>query len=83
MINYTSDPTIAGWQGYFYAVLLFVTAVIQSLCLHQYFHRCFVVGMRIRTVVVAAVYKKVRTSYACAKGAGFCFKISPQMAMMS
>ena len=59
MINYTSDKTIPSWQGYFYAVLLFVTAVIQSLCLHQYFHRCFKVGMRVRSAVIHAVYSKV------------------------
>ena len=39
MINFTSDPNEPSWNGYFYATLLFVVAVMQSLCLHQYFHR--------------------------------------------
>ena len=43
-----------------YTALMFLAAVVQSLCLHQYFHRCFVVGMRVRTAVIAAVYAKVR-----------------------
>ena len=59
MINYTEDLSEPAWKGYFYAVLLFVAAVVQSLLLHQYFHRCFVVGMRMRTAIIAAVYQKV------------------------
>ena len=51
------------WRGYFYAVLLFVVAFVQSMMLHQYFHRCMVVGMRIRSALVAAVYKKVYNCY--------------------
>ena len=59
MINFTEDRSEPAWKGYFYAVLLFIAAVVQSLLLHQYFHRCFVVGMRMRTAIVAAVYRKV------------------------
>jgi len=47
------------WRGYMYTFLLFVVAFVQSMMLHQYFHRCMVVGMRIRSSLVAAVYKKV------------------------
>ena len=59
MINYVSDPEEAAWKGYFYASLMFLAAVVQSILLHQYFHRGFITGMRIRTAVIAAVYKKV------------------------
>lgn len=61
LINFTQeDPNPAtSWKGYFYAVLLFVAAVVQSLLTHQYFHGCFVVGLRMRTGVIAAVYRKV------------------------
>ena len=60
MIQFTKDETQPNWHGYFYTVLFFLTALVQSLFLHQYFHRAFVVGMRIRTAVIAAVYNKVR-----------------------
>ena len=40
---------------------MFFNALVQSLILHQYFHRCFLVGMRVRTAIIAAVYKKVGT----------------------
>ena len=61
MIQFTKDETQPDWHGYFYTVLLFLTAMIQSLFLHQYFHRTFTVGMRVKTAVIAAVYNKVTT----------------------
>ncbi|KAI7815048.1 ABC subfamily C member [Rhyzopertha dominica] len=46
------------WKGYLYAIALFVTALIQTLVLSQYFNRMFIVGMRIRTALVSAIYRK-------------------------
>lgn len=57
MINFV-DEDEEQWKGYFYAVLLFGTATIQTLVLSQYFNRMFIVGMRIRTALVAAIYRK-------------------------
>ena len=45
-----------------------MAVVIQSFFLHQYFHQCFHVGMRIRTAIIAAVYKVckgVKEEYVC------------------
>lgn len=47
------------WRGYFYASLLLVINVIQTLLLSQYFHRMFKIGIRIRTALIAVIYKKV------------------------
>uniref|UniRef100_A0A2K6UXV1 Multidrug resistance-associated protein 1 n=1 Tax=Saimiri boliviensis boliviensis TaxID=39432 RepID=A0A2K6UXV1_SAIBB len=58
LISFVNDTTAPDWQGYFYTVLLFVCACLQTLLLHQYFHICFVSGMRIKTAVVGAVYRK-------------------------
>ncbi|XP_046591582.1 multidrug resistance-associated protein 1 isoform X10 [Neodiprion lecontei] len=56
------------WKGYFYAVLLFLTATIQTLVLSQYFNRMFLVGLRIRTALIAAIYRKaLRMSNAARK----------------
>lgn len=56
------------WKGYFYAGLLFITATIQTVVLAQYFNRMFIVGMRIRTALVAAIYRKaLRMSNAAKK----------------
>ena len=59
LITFTEDTNEPEWKGYLYAALLFVTAIIQSLFLHQYFHRCFRLGLRMRSVIIAAVYTKV------------------------
>ncbi|XP_036148326.1 multidrug resistance-associated protein 1 isoform X7 [Monomorium pharaonis] len=56
------------WKGYLYAVLLLVTAILQTLVLSQYFHRMFLVGLRIRTALIAAIYRKaLRMSNAARK----------------
>lgn len=61
MIDFTQDKSSYDWTGYMYAVLLLVVAILQSLFLQQYFQRCFVLGMKVRTAIMAAVYKKVKT----------------------
>lgn len=48
----------AAYVGYIYAFLLFATAFAQSILVHQYFHKTFVIGMRLRTALVSAIYKK-------------------------
>uniref|UniRef100_A0A8C6A6W9 Multidrug resistance-associated protein 1 n=1 Tax=Marmota marmota marmota TaxID=9994 RepID=A0A8C6A6W9_MARMA len=75
LINFVNDTKAPDWQGYWYTVLLLVSACLQTLVLHQYFHVCFVSGMRIKTAVIGAVYRKVgpsRTPGICgsAPGAG-------------
>uniref|UniRef100_A0A8C1VHU7 Uncharacterized protein n=1 Tax=Cyprinus carpio TaxID=7962 RepID=A0A8C1VHU7_CYPCA len=58
MISFTQDTTSHAWTGYLYAVLLLVVAFLQSVFLQQYFQRCFILGMKVRTALMAAVYKK-------------------------
>ncbi|XP_071568159.1 multidrug resistance-associated protein 1 isoform X6 [Temnothorax nylanderi] len=56
------------WKGYFYSALLLLTAILQTLVLSQYFHRMFLVGLRIRTALIAAIYRKaLRLSNAARK----------------
>ena len=59
LIAFVADPSQPAWKGYVYAILMFIAAILQSLTLHQYFHKCFNVGMRSRTALISAVYKKV------------------------
>lgn len=59
MIEYVSDDTRPAWEGYLYGVAIFVLAVLRTVLLHQYFHRCNIVGMRIRSGLIFAVYRKV------------------------
>ncbi|CAG2053140.1 unnamed protein product [Timema podura] len=46
------------WKGYLYAVLMLLTAALQTLFLAQYFNRMFIVGLRIRTALISAIYRK-------------------------
>uniref|UniRef100_H3CHF1 Multidrug resistance-associated protein 1 n=1 Tax=Tetraodon nigroviridis TaxID=99883 RepID=H3CHF1_TETNG len=58
LINFVNNPEAPSWQGYFYTSLLFVCTTVQSLVLQKYFHVCFVSGMRLRTAIIGAVYRK-------------------------
>ena len=73
LIHYTWDMSIASWRGYAYAVLMFGVAFTQTIVLHQYNHRCYVTGMRIRSSIIAAVYEKV--SLFCPIGKNIYFQL--------
>lgn len=59
LIAFVSDEDAFAWKGYLYAILLFLVAVIQSLCLQQHFSLCFQLGINVRASLIAAIYKKV------------------------
>uniref|UniRef100_A0A663MAA0 ATP binding cassette subfamily C member 2 n=1 Tax=Athene cunicularia TaxID=194338 RepID=A0A663MAA0_ATHCN len=61
LIAFVSDEESFAWQGYLYTILLFLTALIQSLCLQQYFSLCFQLGIKVRASLIAAIYKKALT----------------------
>ncbi|XP_027764504.1 canalicular multispecific organic anion transporter 1 [Empidonax traillii] len=61
LIAFVSDEDSFAWKGYLYAILLFLTAVIQSLCLQQHFTLCFQLGINVRASLIAAIYKKSLT----------------------
>jgi ATP-binding cassette subfamily C (CFTR/MRP) protein 1 len=40
---------------------MLVSAVVQTIFLHQYFHTCLVTSLRIKSAVTTAVYRKSLT----------------------
>ncbi|KAL7850070.1 hypothetical protein SRHO_G00194190 [Serrasalmus rhombeus] len=58
LIQFVNDSSAPSWHGYFYTALLFVCTCVQTLILQKYFHVCFVTGMRLRTAIIGAVYRK-------------------------
>ncbi|XP_011377129.1 canalicular multispecific organic anion transporter 1 [Pteropus vampyrus] len=58
MISFTNDRNTYVWVGYIYSILLFAVASIQSICLQYHFQLCFVLGLNVRTIIMASVYKK-------------------------
>lgn len=47
------------WRGYMYAVLMLTAATFQTLSMTQHNQRMYIVGMRIRTALISAIYRKV------------------------
>ncbi|XP_054168602.1 multidrug resistance-associated protein 1-like [Oppia nitens] len=58
LMSYIKNKTEETWHGYLYAILLFINTMFQVLSLNYYFNRMMVIGMRIRTCLVAAIYRK-------------------------
>ena len=49
------------WEGYFLASLLFLVSFIQPYMNGQYYHHNLIVGHRIRTGLMASIYRKALT----------------------
>ncbi|KAL1263879.1 hypothetical protein QQF64_004234, partial [Cirrhinus molitorella] len=58
LIDFTKQPKAPAWWGYSLAFLMFGTSLLQTLILHQHFQYCFVTGMRLRTGIIGAIYRK-------------------------
>ncbi|KAL3053062.1 hypothetical protein OYC64_005566 [Pagothenia borchgrevinki] len=58
LIRFVNDSSAPVWRGFFYTALLFMCTCVQSIILQKYFHVCFVSGMRLRTAIIGAVYRK-------------------------
>ncbi|RHY24174.1 hypothetical protein DYB32_008959, partial [Aphanomyces invadans] len=58
IIAFLSDPTAELNTGLWYAAAIFVSGVVQSFSLRQYFFLCFETGLRFRSAIVTAVYQK-------------------------
>ncbi|XP_034717200.1 canalicular multispecific organic anion transporter 2 isoform X1 [Etheostoma cragini] len=58
LILFTKQKGAPDWWGYSLAFLMFFTAFLQTLILHQHFQYCFVTGMNVRTAIIGAIYRK-------------------------
>ncbi|XP_063421679.1 multidrug resistance-associated protein 1-like [Mytilus trossulus] len=65
LIGYTNKRNaghpVSEWQGYILAAGFFVVAIFQSTFFHQNFHISMTTGMRARSALIAAVFKKSLT----------------------
>jgi len=48
------------WRGYFYASLMFISPLFESILNSQYEYRISLICMRIRACIISVIYKKVR-----------------------
>ncbi|KAM3726825.1 Multidrug resistance-associated protein [Dirofilaria immitis] len=58
LISYIEDLKRPLWMGITISFSMFMVALIQSMILHQYFHKMFMLGMNVRSVLTNAVYVK-------------------------
>ncbi|KAG6623523.1 ATP-binding Cassette (ABC) Superfamily [Phytophthora cinnamomi] len=58
IIAYLSDPTAPLAEGLTYAAVIFVSGVVQSFALRQYFFYCYETGLQLRSAIVTAVFDK-------------------------
>ncbi|XP_011356732.1 multidrug resistance-associated protein 6 [Pteropus vampyrus] len=61
-LEFIGDPKTPGWKGYLLAVLMFLTACLQTLFEQQHMYRLKVLQMRLRTAITGLVYRKVSLS---------------------
>ena len=63
LINFM-DPnsTDPEWRGYFYALLMFVSPMFESLFNSQYEYRINLISMKIRACVISVIYRKVTST---------------------
>ncbi|KAF5902976.1 canalicular multispecific organic anion transporter 2 isoform X2, partial [Clarias magur] len=58
LIEFTKKKNVPSWWGFALAFSMFGCALLQTLILHQQFQYCFVTGMRLRTAIIGAIYRK-------------------------
>ncbi|KAM9462879.1 ATP-binding cassette sub-family C member 3 isoform 2-T2 [Clarias gariepinus] len=58
LIKFTKKKDVPSWWGFALAFFMFGCALLQTLILHQQFQYCFVTGMRLRTAIIGAIYRK-------------------------
>ncbi|KAL4648167.1 canalicular multispecific organic anion transporter 2 isoform X2 [Arapaima gigas] len=58
LISFAKGKGGPTWWGFALSFLMFACALLQTLILHQHFQYCFVTGMRLRTAITGAIYRK-------------------------
>ena len=52
------DPFV--WHGYMLACAMFTSSIVGVLCMHHHFNISYTTGLRVRTALTSAIYRKVR-----------------------
>ncbi|XP_036386238.1 canalicular multispecific organic anion transporter 2 isoform X2 [Megalops cyprinoides] len=58
LISFIKQKDVPNRWGFSLAFLMFACALLQTLILHQHFQYCFVTGMRLRSAITGAIYRK-------------------------
>jgi len=58
LIDFLKDNNAPWTDGAFLTLAVTISQTLMSLFLHHYFYQCYLTGLRVRTAIVAAVYRK-------------------------
>ena len=53
----SGDPYV--WKGYALAALIFLFNILASVLVHMNYKLAMIIGLRVRTAVMTAIYRKV------------------------
>ncbi|XP_029783715.1 canalicular multispecific organic anion transporter 2 isoform X2 [Suricata suricatta] len=67
LIRFISNPVAPTWWGFLLAGLMFVSSLMQTLFLHQYFQCVFEMALRLRTAIIGVIYRKALVITSAAK----------------
>ena len=67
VIAFVQNPNEPNWKGYSYAVMLGAVGIAAAVCDSKYWYNLSMIGLRIRTAISSAVYKKTLTLSSVAK----------------
>ena len=68
LLAFVTDTSAPNWQGYFLATMMFISAFLQVLVFQYHFHISLRVGLRVRSAIVALIYRESkRTLLLCGK----------------
>lgn len=58
LITFTADKEAPLWHGMLFAAIFFAVSGLSALLNGSFQYYCFLVGYRIRTVLISAIYRK-------------------------
>lgn len=61
VIVFLRHPQAPLWHGLLLCAAVTASQLLMSFCLRHYFFKCYVTGLRVRTAMVTAVYRKALT----------------------
>ena len=59
LVRFIEDRSSPVWKGYLFSLTLFLSMQLQSIFFHQLWHQSTSLGLRIRTSLISAVFRKV------------------------
>ena len=60
LIEFVKNKSPYVWHGYVYAVSMFCSSVLGVLCSHHHYNFAYTTGLRVRTALTSAIYRKVQ-----------------------